>query len=134
MRFRLPVIALLGSGLVFAAACGGDDAPMSFCRAGQVRVSGQCLEDLSVALNTVGVLPERTKRVTFVGDSGSFEVVEAGSGEVVYTGEAEGPVPSVEGAPDVYVGDFSDFKESGEFYIQVEGGKSGTFQIGDDAL
>lgn len=134
MKLGLRFWGFLGFTAGIATACGGDSAQVGLCGSDQVRRDGQCLDDLAVAVNGVGLLPGRTKRATFVATEGSYEIVDADSGAVVHSGTADGPQPSVENAPDVFVADFTDFDEPGRYLVRASGLISGTFEIGPDAL
>jgi endoglucanase len=88
---------------------------------------------LVVRVNTVGYLPERVKRATFDGGGGSFSLVSS-DGSVVFQGVASDPMASSEtGETALRVADFSDFREAGEYHVEVPGvGVSPSFRIADD--
>ncbi len=119
---------VLGMGL---GALGCDQAPAGtlICRGDQVRAGGQCLEPVAVALNTVGYLPEQTKRATYSKSSGGRNfVIRELEGDEVYEGQAE----AEESGGELYIADFSEFEEPGEYVLEVGLGTSAPFRIAAD--
>lgn len=138
MRFGLSLLGCLGLACVAFVACGGDNAALGVCQEGKVQINGQCLDDIRVATNSVGLLPARAKKAAFQGSSGAFEVVDAESGDVVYEGTALGPTFMFESEEhegiDVWAADFSDFDEPGTYFVRAGSAVSGEFVIAGDAL
>lgn len=132
MRTRLMAILFLAGSAAAAGACGKDPAPVGFCKSDEILVNRQCLQNFTVATNTVGFLPERAKRAAYDG-SRDFEVVAEGSGEVVLSGRGEGPFVA-DGEVSVFVADFTEVTEPGRYFVRADGRRSGTFEIGVDAL
>jgi len=86
-----------------------------------------------VRLNSVGFLPERGKRATYVGNRTRFEVRRVEDDAAVYDGEAGDEIQAGDSGEVVRVADFRDLTEPGEYYVQVMGvGRSPTFRIADD--
>lgn len=122
----------LGAVAASFGACSTDATPLGFCKADEISVNGQCLEDLTVATNTVGFLPERSKKAAYSG-SAAFEIVDADSGDVVLEGEGDGPTVA-DGGVSVYTADFSEVREPGSYFVRADGRVSATFTIGVDSL
>lgn len=97
-------------------------------------IEGRCLHDLPIALNGEGYLPARAKRAVFIGESPSFKIIDSKSGKVVLNGKADGPTTSPDTDQVVYVADFSELSEKGNYYVEANGKRSGTFAVGRDAL
>lgn len=128
----------LGIGLVagFAvfAACGPSVRRTVDCPEGARAEMQTCVFDYEVRVNTVGYLPGRRKQATFVSEEGAFELLRTEDDEVVFEGTAEGPLESKDTLETVYVADFSEFTETGEYYLKVRGGRSPAFRIGREPL
>lgn len=125
------LFAGLGS---LAALPGCDSVPVRGCPGEQIYVDGTCVVPHAVRLNSVGYLPGRAKRATYVGSETSF-VVRAEDGEVVFEGEASDEIRSRDTDEVVRVADFSELDEPGEYHLEVSGvGRSATFRIGDDVF
>jgi len=93
-------------------------------------------EDSWIRINQLGYLPE-SKKVAVLGSKlngtcESFELCEAGSGKVVWSSHH----PKFYGAYGPFAAtwrlDFSSFKQSGTYYIRVDGLRSPHFRIADD--
>lgn len=89
----------------------------------------------NVLVDRLGYEPENNKIVIFKGTElpESFTIRERGSGEIVYTGSVKTKSSSdVEAAYNSY-GDFSDFKQVGDYYVQIEHyGESYPFIVHDN--
>lgn len=93
----------------------------------------------SIFINQVGYLPEDSKFVYLTGDAKgnaeNFELCDAESGAVVYTGQLKNSVASGnvdEAAGElIYAGDFSSVKKSGNYLVRVDGKASFKFKIAD---
>jgi len=96
-----------------------------------------CVFDPRVAVNSVGYLPDRVKRATVAAEVTSFQVRDA-SGATVFEGSPTGP-STTRGAngvdQDVWVLDFTEVTEPGEYFVTVEGPapfpESPRFSIGE---
>lgn len=133
---KTAVLVLLGAaGLMPAAAC--NDGPQeltSVCPLDTRYANGACLSDYEVSVNSVGYLPERRKMATFNGDSGDFSVRRVSDDEEVLSGMAEGPVKADDTDEQVYLADFTELTEPGEYYVEAGEGRSAPFRVGGDAL
>ncbi|MBP5261686.1 MAG: glycoside hydrolase family 9 protein [Clostridiales bacterium] len=93
-----------------------------------------------VALNQTGYRPNDPKTVFIANPSDtSFDIVDASSGEVVYTGTLSDPYMCRFASYKVAEGDFSDFNKAGSYIIKTSSsGESYQFEIDenvyDDAL
>lgn len=135
MRKRSLVVLFSLSSLTlgWGAACNSSD-PQPLCGEGQAKVDGVCLLDLPIAINGEGYFAERSKKAVFMGESDRFEVVDARSGDVVMSENAEGPSTSADTGQTVYVADFTEITQAGEYYIAANGQRSGTFAVGKGTL
>lgn len=87
----------------------------------------------NVLVDRLGYEPENNKTVIFKGTDlpDIFTIRERESGEIVYTGSVK-TRSSSDTAYDSY-GDFSDFKQVGDYYVQIDGyGESYPFIIHDN--
>jgi endoglucanase len=88
--------------------------------------------DSDIRLNSLGFLPQLSKKATIVAQCSDFAVRRAPSGETVYTGAVTGPLHQDDVKQDVWIADFSQVSEKGGFYLDVPGvGQSPEFEIGD---
>ncbi len=96
---------------------------------------GAAAADDDIRMNSVGYVPGRTKVATVVtGNSADFSVLRAGDGSVAYQSTLSTQRFDGDTGQDVYLADFSEFDETGEFVLSVDGvGQSPSFRIGDDA-
>jgi endoglucanase len=90
--------------------------------------------DSRVRLNTVGFLPEYSKRASVAAKFKEFSVVEVGGrARVVLRGRARGPLHNEDTDEDLYVADFSALKRPGLYRLEVEGvGSSPPFRVAQD--
>lgn len=88
----------------------------------------------SIYVNQCGYLPNMTKKVTFLSDKEvPFEVLTS-NGTCVFNGVATLRVDNKPSKEIVYVGDFSEVKAPGKYYIRSENfSESDTFTIATDA-
>ncbi len=88
----------------------------------------------SVKVNQLGYLPLSQKLCVFRYNSGDwFDVVNANTNEVVYTGQIVGRVDNSDTGEVNYYGDFTSVSEPGTYYIESQfGGRSYEFEIGED--
>lgn len=135
MRRTSLVIFAAAAAVVAFAGCNSGNEAESFCKPNQLLEKGQCLDDIGVAVNGEGFLPERRKTAVFLGDSAGFELVNKDSGEVAFEGDAAGPVLAPDTKQMVYWADFSSVDAPGTYFIRTASGKvSDDFKIGDDVL
>lgn len=88
----------------------------------------------NINLNQAGFLPEarKTAVIRSEGIDKTFSVLDT-AGKEVYTGSLTGPVEAQYASEQVFVADFSDFKEPGTYTITVSNGdESYPFAIGKD--
>lgn len=89
----------------------------------------------SIMTDQVGYQPDETKTAVFrdVTNETSFSVVNANSGQVVYTGELSAPTFYSSADENNWTGDFSAVTEAGTYYITCGGlDQSYSFTIGND--
>ena len=85
----------------------------------------------NVALNSLGFLPQQTKKASIVGESKSFVIKKISDQSVVFKGEASKPVFQKDVNQSVSIADFSSFTKNGKYYLETgEGTKSSEFEIG----
>lgn len=84
-----------------------------------------------IFVNQCGYLPEMEKKVTFCAvQPVEFSVLKS-DGSCVLTGKAEKQIENVAANETNYIGDFSQIKETGRYYIVASGlGESDIFDIG----
>ena len=90
----------------------------------------------NIRLNQVGFYPNATKVAVVVGENkgGEFYVKTADKQETVYTGQLSDMKPGEFSNRPTRIADFSEFKEKGNYVIDVPGvGHSYPFEIGQDA-
>lgn len=111
-----------------------DNVSLELVDDSQVDYAATAAYEAPIITNQVGYKPNARKVAVFRKmDGGSFSVVNAATGEVVFTGETEGPIANAIADETNYTGDFSAVTEPGEYYIKVDGyDDSYPFKIGDD--
>ncbi|MEE1143942.1 MAG: glycoside hydrolase family 9 protein [Acutalibacteraceae bacterium] len=87
--------------------------------------------NIDIAVNQLGYERLHSKVAIAKDCGGEFRVVNADSGEVVFSSRADIPVFDTTNKVSVYKYDFSDLKDNGKYYIENENGKSYPFIIGD---
>ncbi len=113
----------------------GSSYSTTACKEGQIFSSGRCFDDLGVTVNGVGILSNRPKYAVFGGKDSSFEVVDAESGETVFSGEGVGPQSARDTDQKVYLANFTELEREGTYFVQLENGKkSAEFEIGASPL
>lgn len=86
-----------------------------------------------IRLNTLGYRPGDRKRATIGRACREFVVERIKDGQVVLQGQVQGPVESADTYEQVFLADFSELREPGEYRLVVEGvGRSAVFRIGED--
>lgn len=88
----------------------------------------------SIHLNSLGFLPQSSKKASIVGDSKSFTVKKATDKTVVFNGNTSTAVSQKDLDQTVCIADFSNFSKPGKYYIETpEGVKSIEFEISNTA-
>lgn len=88
-----------------------------------------------ILIDRTGYACESSKQVIFTGEgvAESFQVVNAATGEVAYTGEIRQRRAQSTAGEAVWRGDFTELETPGDYYITTEGlGRSYTFSIRGD--
>jgi len=86
-----------------------------------------------IRLNTLGYLPDATKRATVAAPCTHFEVVRVSTGVRAFEGRISGPATNVDTRELLYAADFSSLNEEGVYRVQVPGvGASAPFRIATD--
>lgn len=100
----------------------------------QYRLSEDQSETPNIKVNQVGYLPQAQKKVVFPYDQGDyFQVIQADSGEVVYTAPIIGRHDNESTGETTYYGDFSALTTPGRYRIQAQiAGTSYEFKIRED--
>lgn len=84
----------------------------------------------SIQLNSLGFLPEQSKKASVVGDSKSFVVKQVSNQKVVFQGKLAESVFQKDVNQNVAVADFSGLTKNGKYYLETaEGVKSIEFEI-----
>jgi len=90
-------------------------------------------QNYPVHLNSIGFLPNSEKTAVIPHKSESFIVVDAESGNQVFSGKTKGPKYQKDVDQKVWIADFSNMKNPGTYYVEVQGvGKSTDFEIAKD--
>jgi endoglucanase len=88
-----------------------------------------------IRIDQVGYQPQASKLAFVLADADKFQVVSVASGGVVYEGKLGPAVLDADTADSVRTADFSQIKQTGDFYIVVPGvGKSWSFRIAPDVF
>ncbi|WP_297086829.1 glycoside hydrolase family 9 protein [uncultured Draconibacterium sp.] len=89
----------------------------------------------SIHINSLGFLTDGPKTAAIPKSCTSFQLVSVSSGEIVFEGNATGPIFQEDVNQEVWRIDFSDFQEPGEYILKVPGiGQSHEFTIATDAF
>jgi endoglucanase len=92
-----------------------------------------CAQTTKIRLNTAGFLPDEPKQASIAAPCTNFTLVRASDGQPVFTNAATGPRHNQDTAEDLYTADFSAFRQSGAFQLDVPGlGRSAPFRIAAD--
>lgn len=83
---------------------------------------------MAIFINQVGYAANQTKRASYIGDAKDYEVC-CPDGTTIYTGRISEPVFDEASGDNVSVIDFSDFTESGKYYICAGYEYSHVFEI-----
>ena len=84
----------------------------------------------SVQLNSLGFLPQQSKKASIVGETKSFVIKQVSDKSVVYKGEVSQPVFQKDVNQNVSVADFSSVTRNGKYYLETaEGTKSVEFEV-----
>ena len=83
-----------------------------------------------VMVDQLGYRVNEKKYVISTSKDGEFKIRNAENNKLVYEGSFTGPLKDRDSGDTVFTGDFSDFREEGEYYIETTGGqKSYKFKI-----
>lgn len=86
-----------------------------------------------IRLNTIGFLPEAPKQASIAKACTEFSLIHQGDGETVFHGFVSEPRENRDTGETLYTADFSAFKETGIFQVDVPGvGRSASFRVGRD--
>jgi endoglucanase len=84
----------------------------------------------SIRLNSLGFLPQSSKKASIIGETKSFVIKQADSQVVVFQGKVSTPVFQKDVNQNVGLADFSSFSKNGKYYLETsEGTKSIVFDI-----
>ena len=84
----------------------------------------------SVQLNSLGFLPQQSKKASIVGETKSFVIKQVSDKSVVYKGGVSQPVFQKDVNQNVSVADFSSVTRNGKYYLETaEGTKSVEFEV-----
>lgn len=78
----------------------------------------------SIHLNSIGYLPNHKKEITVSSEAKTFELKQTSDNKTVYQGNTVGPNYQEDVDQDLWIAEFSDFSEIGEYYIQLDNGES----------
>jgi len=91
---------------------------------------GLFAQNQSIHLNSLGFLPQSSKKASIVGETKSFVIKQIGDQKVVFKGKISTPVFQKDVNQNVAVADFSSFTKSGKYFLELpEGAKSIEFEI-----
>lgn len=84
----------------------------------------------SIHLNSLGFLPQSSKKASIVGESKSFVVKQVSDQAIIFKGDVSAPVFQKDVNQSVAVADFSKFTKNGKYFLETpNGGKSIEFEI-----
>ncbi len=87
-------------------------------------------QNQTICINSLGFLPESTKKATIVGEHKSFVIKKASDQSKVFEGTISGSVFQKDVNQTVSVGDFSSLTKKGKYYLETpDGAKSAEFEI-----
>ena len=87
-------------------------------------------QNQNICLNSLGFLPQASKKASIVGETKSFVIKQADSQTVVFQGKVSTPVFQKDVNQNVGLADFSSFSKNGKYYLETpEGTKSVVFEI-----
>jgi len=87
-------------------------------------------QNQSINLNSLGFLPESSKKATIVGEAKSFVIKKASDQAKVFEGQLSAPVFQKDVNQNVAIADFSSFTKNGKYYLETpDGVKSIEFEI-----
>jgi len=88
----------------------------------------------SIHLNSLGFLPESSKKASIVGDAKSFVIKKTSDQAKVFEGQLTAPVFQKDVNQSVAIANFSSFTKSGKYYMETpDGVKSIEFEISPKA-
>lgn len=91
-------------------------------------------EGIAISLNSAGFLPEMPKVATLTGETSSFVIKEATTGNIAYKQNVTGPEYQKDIDQTVWFADFSGLKKEGKYFVELpDGARSAIFEIGENA-
>lgn len=82
-----------------------------------------------IHLNSIGFTPDAPKKAGITAPCSEFQIRSL-DGDIVFAGATTGPLFQDDVAQDVWIADFSDLRQEGEFYVEASNvGKSVPFRI-----
>ncbi|MEN3332253.1 MAG: endoglucanase [Blastocatellia bacterium] len=98
-----------------------------------LRAPGVRAADAMIRLNTIGFLPEHDKRASIAAPCREFSLINEAGGKIVFRGKTSGPVHNDDTGEDLYIADFSAFKQAGLYHLEAAGvGRSAPFRISNE--
>jgi len=92
--------------------------------------SGVFAQHQSIHLNSLGFLPQSSKKASVIGTAETFVLKQVAGQKVVFKGKISSPVFQKDVNQNVAVADFSLFIQNGKFYLELpDGTKSVDFEI-----
>ncbi|MCH2109586.1 MAG: glycoside hydrolase family 9 protein [Polyangiaceae bacterium] len=116
---------------VLVSSCGTTKGtPALRCAPGTIKEGNACVVVNDIRLNSVGYLPSRQKQASWIGSESQFQIRSADDDRVIFEGRAESRSSEQTGEPQVWVGDFTELREEGGYYVQAGELRSPEFPIG----
>lgn len=86
----------------------------------------------NIRINTVGFLPFQEKRASIAMPCNFFWIIDVNTDKKVFEGKVIGPILNEDTDEELYLADFSEFKEPGKYLLRVDDlGDSPEFEIGE---
>ncbi|MDP2339102.1 MAG: glycoside hydrolase family 9 protein [Bacteroidota bacterium] len=87
-------------------------------------------QNASIHLNSLGFMPQSSKKASIIGEYNSFVIKRVSDEAVVFKGKVTGSVFQKDVSQNVSMADFSSFSKSGKYFLEIAGGvKSIEFEI-----
>ncbi len=87
-------------------------------------------QQTTISLNSLGFLPQSSKKASIVGEPKTFTVKRANDQSIVFNGKVSEPVLQKDVNQNVSLADFSSLNKEGKYYIELpDGSKSAIFEI-----
>ncbi|HLW09487.1 MAG TPA: glycoside hydrolase family 9 protein [Fermentimonas sp.] len=102
------------------------------CAERQNKSEVQTVDKGTIHLNSIGYLSDSKKEITLSTESKTFELKQLIDNKTVYQGMTTGPDYQEDVNQNLWIADFSDFTDNGEYYIELDNGEtSASFLIND---